>query len=60
MHSLPDDALPETPFLSPFCDRACPGFVSLLDSIPRSSHGHGDPANVDSARGLLMGNCFIN
>ena len=26
----------------------------------RSSHGHGDPANVDSARGLLMGNCFIN
>ena len=34
MHSLPDDALPETPFLSPFSDRACPGFVSLFDSIP--------------------------
>ena len=26
----------------------------------RSSHGHGDPVNVESDRGLLMGNCFIN
>ena len=26
----------------------------------RSSRGHGDPVNVDSVRGVLMGNCFIN
>ena len=34
MHSLPDDALPETLFLSPFSDRACPpANVSSFDSI---------------------------
>ena len=33
--------------------------VSMF-ACARSSHGHGDPVNVESDRGLLMGNCFIN
>ena len=30
------------------------------ETTDRSSRGHEDPVNVDSVRGVLMGNCFIN
>jgi hypothetical protein len=34
--------------------------ILLLVRPDRFSHRHGDPVNVESGCGVLMGNCFIN